>query len=52
MDLRARVSDRCVGDFTKIASRRKRSDRSADEGRSLRQQRRPNWSEAASGMGT
>src|SRR2546430_632666 len=40
MDLGSRVPDRCVGDLTKIASRRKRSDESLDEGRKLRQQRR------------
>jgi hypothetical protein len=52
MDLRARVPDRCIGDLAKIAKRRKRSDGSADEERSLRQQGRTGWSEHPAGAGT
>jgi hypothetical protein len=51
MDLRARVPDRCVGDVLRIAWRRKRSDRSADEARGLGQQDRIGGSDRPSGGG-
>jgi hypothetical protein len=51
MDLGARVPDRCMGDVPKTAPKRKRSDRSADEGRRLRRRHRTGGSEHPPGVG-